>query len=105
MVDIPHLTGLSVSEWQNFLDYLSARLRDCGQMYITDVQFKSPSVRELFLQLFAQDIVSAFASCESSLIDIKADAVHGYSFSSVARLFKHDHITPLPSAARPLGRQ
>jgi hypothetical protein len=57
MVEIPQLPALTLAEWQSFLDYLSACLCDCAQLYITEIQFKASVVGKAYLRQFREDIV------------------------------------------------
>jgi hypothetical protein len=62
MFDIPQALGLSLHEWQSFLDYLSARLRDCAQLFITEIQFKDQVIRTAYAEQFRSDIVSLLSA-------------------------------------------
>jgi hypothetical protein len=60
MIQIPQVLNLSIHEWQSLLDYLSARLRDCAQLLVTEAQFKPPAVRAAYCEQLRLDIVSLY---------------------------------------------
>ncbi|KAH6867656.1 hypothetical protein BKA70DRAFT_1243139 [Coprinopsis sp. MPI-PUGE-AT-0042] len=105
MIHIPQALSLSLHEWQNLLDYLSARLRDCAQLFITEVQFKDANVRAAYCEQFQLDITQTMVIHSAATLACSSAVSPPPCLQTLFLLVANSSLENIPLLSRATGYQ